>query len=447
MTVAIHYDKNLSSALRQRMLARFPTQIKLSYEIVSHKKVSSEGYNLGIAIPYGQRAYIWFTFFKNESVCCVCELTRTNDIGERVYFAKVPVPPDFMLGTIVSGIFLQDRVTDISENLIEPTHKTFLIDNMYAFKGVPMCSHYKPCAYDKKVKWIFEFLKTMDSMYSNCTSDIVFSAPVMWRYEPSVHKHDALPMDAEAIGYTVKHIQYMCTTRVVPLLNVAIHKKPIWNPTLIADTDCVHDVQFQEENPMRKKNIGAIYSDSDNDVQFSEENPMRKKVITTIDDDLEENKENIQIWKTFTKKYVSPIMPQWNYCLHRPIYRQKCYFWVKADLAYDVYHLYTKRSKPFQGEKILYAYAFVPDMKTSLFLNGIFRTIKENRNLDWIEESDDEEEFENVAEDRYVQLEKTVLMECKFDRKFKKWIPIRVAPNGINGFRCVPYLEQLIVRG
>tara|TARA_B110000093_G_C12928227_1_gene392283 strand:+ start:34 stop:1302 length:1269 start_codon:yes stop_codon:yes gene_type:complete len=416
----IHYNTNLSSALRQSILARFPTQIKLSYEIVSHKKVSSEEYNLGIAVPYGQRAYIWFTFFKNEYVCCVCELTRTNIIGERVYFAKVPIPPDFMLGTIISGVFLQDRVVaDFSENVVEPTYKTFLIDNMYAFKGVPMSSYYTPCAYDKKIQWIFEFLKTMDSMYSTCSSDIVFSVPVMWKYDSTVHKYDVVPMQTtESVGYTVKHIQYMCTTRVAPLLNVAIHKKPIWNPTLIADND-------------------------DND-----ENHMHnKKGVATIDDDLEENKENVQIWKTFIKKYVSPIMPEWNYCLHRPIYSQKCFFWVKADLAYDVYHLYTKRSKPFQGEKLLYAYAFVPDMKTSLFLNGIFRSIKENRNLDSVEESDDEEEFENIAEDRFVQLEKTVLMECKFDRKFKKWVPIQIAPNGINGFRVVPYLEQLIIRG
>jgi hypothetical protein len=59
-------------------------------------------------------------------------------------------------------------------------------------------------------------------------------------------------------------------------------------------------------------------------------------------------------------------------------------------------------------------------------MNNIFRKIKENENLDAIEESDDEEDFENIDYDKYVDLKKYVFMECKFSMKFKKWIPIRV---------------------
>ena len=35
-------------------------------------------------------------------------------------------------------------------------------------------------------------------------------------------------------------------------------------------------------------------------------------------------------------------------------------------------------------------------------MNNIFRNIKENTNLDALEESDDEEEFENISLDKYV---------------------------------------------
>jgi hypothetical protein len=59
-------------------------------------------------------------------------------------------------------------------------------------------------------------------------------------------------------------------------------------------------------------------------------------------------------------------------------------------------------------------------------MNNIFRKIKENDNLDAIEESDDEEDFENIDYDKYVDLKKYVFMECKFSMKFKKWIPTRV---------------------
>ena len=35
-------------------------------------------------------------------------------------------------------------------------------------------------------------------------------------------------------------------------------------------------------------------------------------------------------------------------------------------------------------------------------MNTLFRNIKENQNLDALEESDDEEEFENISLDKFV---------------------------------------------
>jgi hypothetical protein len=61
-------------------------------------------------------------------------------------------------------------------------------------------------------------------------------------------------------------------------------------------------------------------------------------------------------------------------------------------------------------------------------MNTLFRNIKENSNLDLIEESDDEDDFQNVGIDKYVDLKKTFLMECVFNGKFKRWIPLRTVP-------------------
>ena len=63
-------------------------------------------------------------------------------------------------------------------------------------------------------------------------------------------------------------------------------------------------------------------------------------------------------------------------------------------------------------------------------MNGQFRTIRENKNLDYIEESDDEDDFQNIEEDRYVDLKKSLSMECIFHTKFKRWIPLKIAQNG-----------------
>ena len=61
-------------------------------------------------------------------------------------------------------------------------------------------------------------------------------------------------------------------------------------------------------------------------------------------------------------------------------------------------------------------------------MNQLFRNIKENRNLDYIEESEDEADFEDIREERFVDLRKTINMECTFNYKFKRWVPIRVIP-------------------
>ena len=53
-------------------------------------------------------------------------------------------------------------------------------------------------------------------------------------------------------------------------------------------------------------------------------------------------------------------------------------------------------------------------------MNNIFRNIKENKNLDLIEESDDEEDFEDTRIDKYL-IHKTepVKMKCEYNYKFK----------------------------
>ena len=57
-------------------------------------------------------------------------------------------------------------------------------------------------------------------------------------------------------------------------------------------------------------------------------------------------------------------------------------------------------------------------------MNSIFRKIKENDNLDLLEESDEEDEFENIAEDKYVDLEKLYRFRCVLHDRFNMWVPI-----------------------
>jgi len=91
----------------------------------------------------------------------------------------------------------------------------------------------------------------------------------------------------------------------------------------------------------------------------------------------------------------------------------------KPDIQTDVYHLY-------DGDTYI-GIACVPDYKTSKMLNKLFRIIKENDDLDALELSDDDEEFENEDPAKFVSLDKSYNMVCNFNYKFKKWTPIKIA--------------------
>jgi len=99
---------------------------------------------------------------------------------------------------------------------------------------------------------------------------------------------------------------------------------------------------------------------------------------------------------------------------------KKSIFNITADIEPDIYNLFSEKDEYVDV-------AFIPDYKTSVMMNKLFRNIKENDNLDALEESDDEEEFEDDRKDKYVYLDKTYKMNCEYNHKFKKWVPVSLA--------------------
>jgi hypothetical protein len=101
-----------------------------------------------------------------------------------------------------------------------------------------------------------------------------------------------------------------------------------------------------------------------------------------------------------------------------PVYERV--FSIKPDIQNDIYHLSDPVNKSLVGT------AYIPDYKTSVLMNQLFRNIKENANLDSLEESDSEDEFENDRVDKFVYLDREYNMTCAYNHKFKKWVPLRV---------------------
>jgi hypothetical protein len=98
-------------------------------------------------------------------------------------------------------------------------------------------------------------------------------------------------------------------------------------------------------------------------------------------------------------------------------------FKIIAETQNDIYTLY-------DDNDIECGLACIPTYEVSKMMNSLFRNIKENRCLDSLEESDDEEEFENVSLDKFiVDKSRVIKMECQYVPKFKKWLPIKPVPN------------------
>lgn len=114
-------------------------------------------------------------------------------------------------------------------------------------------------------------------------------------------------------------------------------------------------------------------------------------------------------------------------------------FQVKPEIQNDIYYLYCYDNN--SNALVHYNIALIPDFKTSVMMNNLFRNIKENNNLDLLEESDNEDEFENEKEDRFVYLDREFNMLCSYNYKFKKWVPLKLADKTMK----IIYLDKILL--
>ena len=148
-------------------------------------------------------------------------------------------------------------------------------------------------------------------------------------------------------------------------------------------------------------------------IQFrTEQNQILNKPLVDTDP--------VIVRPSITKPIITkPIINKLDNKIHnRPKDRPKeKIFTIKADIQNDIYNLYDVVSNE------LVDIAYIPDYKTSVMMNKLFRNIKENQNLDALEESDDEEEFENDKIDKFVYLDRSFDMICEYNMKYKRWQP------------------------
>ena len=242
------------------------------------------------------------------------------------------------------------------------------------------------------------------------------------------------------VPYPVHHIQYRSISLLKPILNVAVLRtgglvfKP---PPIVKEVENnTHPPGFNGRFPLN--------------TSLSHSNPAPGKTTltaTTTTNNTTTPQSKKRAGSTSPNSYSNHFGTVFNFNYSKPQYKKRTIFEVMADIQYDVYLLYAYNNMSITGtggssktvEKNVYVnVAFISNYKTSKMMNRIFRKIKENENLDYIEESEDEEDFENADPEKFVDLKKKVIMEFQFNFKFKKWMPLGIVENTNSYTKIVP---------
>ena len=249
---------------------------------------------------------------------------------------------------------------------IHKSAKYFQIEDILYYKGL-----------DLKDNFLVKKLEILTSMFKSEISQIAYNSKFVVFGMPLMNTNFmGLIKQIQNLPYPVKYIQYRYVMKKTDTFSCVKYMKPR------LETMTLQSPVFE----MPKQKIAILNSDK------------RESIFSR------DNKSNVELPQA--KKYKN---------------QKDVIFKVKADVQNDIYFLYTCDSTS------PYSTAYISDYKTSVFMNKLFRNIKENDNLDALEESDDEDEFqsENVA--KFVDLNKEYNMVCRFNHRFKKWSPVEIS--------------------
>lgn len=370
---------------KMQFLNRLPP-LELSYEPKLHKKVYSPLYYI---VPKGPKALVWYTYWKEQNVCLLIKLNERGNYSDVQLFSTV-FTDELALGTIIYGttFFLMQRDTNqahTQSNTQIHTHMQsntyFTCEKLYYYKGLNVVKK----TYQERLQLLLDMFTTQVEQIAYAPNSLIVGLPIICEtYEEALTQLEQ-PYKTYGIAAmgTAAHIKQNGTATHA----TATHATATHAPTATVTNATVTNTAFATVTNTTVTN-------------------------TTVTN------------ATATHATVAPIKQN---ATNTTSYG-KAVFKIKAGLAADNYQLYTLEDK-------FYDTALVPTYKCSVLLNGLFRNIKENANLDLLEESDDEEEFENTQIDKFVDLEKTVIMECVYNKRFKKWQPLKTTQARIISFK------------
>jgi len=383
----------LSQEEKLQLFNRLP-ELELSYEPRLHKKVYAPFYYI---IPKGPKALVWYTYWKDKNVCLLVLLNERGNYSDIKVFPSV-FSNQLALGTILYGTYFeglcpsdpgsgsgpvpakqQQRTQHQRTQHLRAQQHLFSCEQIHYYKGVKIHNQTQP---------LLDLFQQHIGQIAYTPACLVVGLPVITStYEEAETVMADLPYKTYGIG---------------------IYKN------LAHQAQQTHQAQAhpaQQTHPAQAQQTQA-------QAQRAQTHPAQAKQTQVQAQRVQTHPAQVQAQRVQTHQAQRAQAQPTHPAKHLPQPPQTR-FKVKAALAADTYHLYHPDDNKLVGT------AVVPTYKSSVLLNSLFRNIKENSNLDLLEESDDETEFENIHLDKFVDLEKTILMECVYLKRFQKWQPMR----------------------
>lgn len=368
-------ESNADKHTCAKLLQQFP-KIKFSYELKSYKKVSNSNINIQdhddnnnvfFMVPKGKKYFVWF---KNGE-CLFLELDNDKQVVNVMSKKTSRIFPN---DTILYGTHFYYRAPppmNANSKYVVNVEYYFTIENIHYYNGVNLDA----------TQTVFEKCKTLHLAFTTATLEKTFQVDIGLPH---------IDTCLERISAVKPFYQVYC-----------IQKKKSTDKT-----NQYQNIHFSMLPTMQKMN-------AQQQLQQTPTSAVSRHNTTNI----ENNKKHIE------KSNDSNNSNNTNNTNNTNNNKKYKIFMVSADIQNDIYNLVDPNdlSNYDISNKLI---ASIPDYKTSVFMNALFRNIKENRSLDALEESDDEDEFENTNIDKFVDLTKKIKMKCVFNYKFKKWTPI-----------------------
>ena len=342
----------LSDTEKQELLKGFPN-VELSYETPVHKKVYNDYNEYIMAIPEGKKYFAWFTVFKNQNVCILLEIAENKQICN-ITVATACFHDQLSYGTIFYGT-----------RFLCKNHQFFCVEDLFYYKGRNVSKN----TFSQKLICLTDIFTSEIKQVSYHKYMLIFGIPYMTNNIKNINEK------ITELNYKVKSIHFRDANKITYTLK--------YEPST-----------FKEETQMlyseKEQQLLKVELIIQEKVDILENVIIQEKIISIIPE------KDIPVEN---KKLSAPKRIIESKTLYKNESKREKVFKIKPDIQNDIYKL-------FEGD-IFYDIAYIPTYESSVMMNKLFRNIKENDNLDALEESDDEDEFENDKFDKFVHLDRS----------------------------------------